>query len=81
MDAYLQFCEKPLGVNIVQLNELCVHVVVESTERQPGRREPAPLESDQPVESAESHVAGEEHGEQGDVSPGTENLYVSVHNL
>lgn len=64
---------------LFNINGVCVHLVVESAERQPGRGEPAPPESDQPVESAESHAAGEEHGEQGDVSPGTENIYVSVH--
>lgn len=42
---------------------VCVFLVVESTKRQPGRGEPPPLESDQPFESAESHTAGEEHGE------------------
>lgn len=57
----------------------CGYLVVESTKRQPGRGEPPPLESDQPVESAESHTAGAEHGEQGDVSPGTENLHVSIY--
>lgn len=60
---YLQFRGKPVEVNLVQHNEVCVHLVVESTERQPGRGEPAPHESDQPVESAESHAAREEHGE------------------
>lgn len=42
---------------------VCVCLVVESTKRQLGRGEPSPLESDQPVESAESHTAGAEHGE------------------
>lgn len=58
-----------------------MHLAVESTERQPGRGEPAPLESDQPAEPAESHAAGEEHGEQGDVPPGAEKLYVSVRSM
>lgn len=78
-DVDLQVCEEPPEVSVVQLGELCVHLVVESTERQPGRGEPAPPESDQPAESAEPHAAGEEHGEQGDVPPGAEDLHVSGH--
>lgn len=58
----------------------CVCVAVESTEREPGRGEPPPPESDQPAESAEPHTAREEHGEQRAVSPGAETLHVTAHN-
>lgn len=55
-------------------------LAVESTEREPGRGEPPPPESDQPAESAEPHSAGKEHGEQRAVSPGTETIHVTVTN-
>lgn len=60
---WVQVLKEPAGLRVAQQNDVCVPVVVESTERQPGGGEPASLESDQPAESAESHAAGEEHGE------------------
>lgn len=53
-------------------------LAVEPLEREPGRGEPPPPESDQPVESAEPHSTREEHGEQRAVSPGAETLHVSA---
>lgn len=53
-------------------------IAVESPEREPGRGEPPPPESDQPAESAEPLSAGEEHGEQRAISPGAETIHVTV---
>lgn len=58
---------------------LCL-VVVEPTERKPGRGESPPAGPNSDSDATESHVVGADHGKQGPVPCGAKTIHVKASN-